>query len=80
MRLGKLGEQVVLKSEKSFSHIRFIDAEPAAAETYFEKKSVRDRDARRAYRLSRQKEENIHELYMLDIMREEIKNGDPRLR
>ena len=80
MRLGKLGEQVVLKSEKSFSHIRFIDAEPAAAETYFEKKSVRDIDARRAYRLSRQKEENIHELYMLDIMREEIKNGDPRLR
>jgi hypothetical protein len=80
MRLGKLGEQVVLKSEKSFSHIRFIDAEPAAAETYFEKKSVRDRDARRAYRLSRQKEENIHELYMLDIMREEIRNGDPRLR
>ena len=80
MRLGKLGEQVVLKSEKSFSHIRFIDAEPAAAETYFEKKSIRDRDARRAYRLSRQKEENIHELYMLDIMREEIRNGDPRLR
>ena len=80
MRLGKLGEQVVLKSEKSFSHIRFINAEPAAAVTYYEKKSVRDRDARRAYRLSRQKEENIHELYMLDIMREEIKNGDPRLR
>ena len=80
MRLGKLGEQVVLKSEKSFSQIRFIDAEAAAAEIYFEKKSIRDRDARRAYRLSRQKAENIHELYMLDIMREEIKNGDPRLR
>jgi len=80
MHLGKLGEQIVLKSEKSFSQIRFIDAEPAAAETYFEKKSIRDRDARRAYRLSRQKAENIHELYMLDIMREEIKNGDPRLR
>ena len=80
MRLGKLGEQVVLKSEKSFSHIRFINAEPAAAVTYYEKKSVRDRDARRAYRLSRQKEENIHELYMLDIMRESIRNGDPRLR
>ena len=80
MRPGKLGEQVVLKSEKSFSHIRFINAEPAAAVTYYEKKSVRDRDARRAYRMSRQKEENIHELYMLDIMRESIRNGDPRLR
>ena len=80
MRLGKLGEQVVLKSEKSFSQIRFIDAEAAAAEIYFEKKSIRDRDARRAYRLSRKEAENINELYMLDIMREEIRNGDPRLR
>ena len=80
MRLGKLGEQVVLKSEKSFSQIRFIDAEAAAAEIYFEKKSFRDRDARRAYRLSRKEAENINELYMLDIMREEIRNGDPRLR
>ena len=80
MRLGQLGEQVVLKSEKSFSHIRFINAEPAAAVTYYEKKSDRDRDARRAYRLSRKEAENINELYMLDIMREEIRNGDPRLR
>lgn len=80
MRLGKLGEQVVLKSEKSFSQIRFIDAKAAAAEIYFEKKSIRDRDARRAYRLSRKEAENINELYMLDIMREEIRNGDPRLR
>ena len=80
MRLGKLGEQIVLKSEESFSHIRFADAEAAAAGTYYEKKSIRDRDARRAYRLSRQKEENIHELYMLDIMRGEIRSGDPRLR
>jgi len=80
MRLGKLGEQVVLKSKKSISQIRFIDAEAAAAEIYFEKKSIRDRDARRAYRLSRKEAENINELYMLDIMREEIKNGDPRLR
>jgi len=80
MRLGKLGEQVVLKSKKSISQIRFIDAEAAAAEIYFEKKSIRDRDARRAYRLSRKEAENIYELYMLDIMREEIRNGDPRLR
>ena len=80
MRLGKLGEQVVLKSKKSFSQIRFIDAEAAAAEIYFEKKSIRDIDARRAYRLSRKEAENINELYMLDIMREEIRNGDPRLR
>ena len=80
MHLGKLGEQVVLKSEKSFQHIRFTGAEPAAAETWYEKKAVRDRDVRRAYRRTRQASDGINELYMIDIMREEIRSGDPRLR
>jgi hypothetical protein len=80
MRLGKLGEQIVLKSEKSFSHIRFLEAEPAIAETYYEKKTARDREARRAYRQKKRASDGINELYILDIMREGIKNGDPRLR
>ena len=80
MHLGKLGEQIVLKSEKSFSHIRFLDALPADAETYYEKKSVRDLEARRAYRRTRQETDGSSELYILDILREEIKNGDPRLQ
>ena len=36
MRLGKFWEQIVLKSEKAFEHIRFVGAEPADAETYFD--------------------------------------------
>ena len=80
MRLGKLGEQIVLKSEKAFEHIRFVGAEPADAETYYEKKALRDREARRAYRNTRQVSNALNELYMIDIMREGIENGDPRLR
>ena len=80
MRLGKLGEQIVLKSEKAFEHIRFAGAEPADAETYYEKKALRDREARRAYRSTRQVSNELNELYMIDIMREGIENGDPRLR
>ena len=80
MRLGKLGEQIVLKSETAFKNIRFIGAEPADAATYHEKKSARDREARRAYRRTRKNADSINELYMLDIMREGIENGDPRLR
>ena len=80
MRLGKLGEQTVLKSEKAFEHIRFVGAEPADAETYYEKKALRDREARRAYRSTRQDSNALDELYMIDIMREGIENGDPRLR
>ena len=80
MRLGKLGEQIVLKSEKAFGHFRFVGAEPADAETYYEKKALRDREARRAYRSTRQVSNALNELYMIDIMREGIENGDPRLR
>ena len=80
MHLGKLGEQVVLKSERSFANIRFLEVHPADAATYYEKKALRDREARRAYRASKRSEDDISELFMLDIMREGIENGDPRLR
>ena len=80
MRLGKLGEQIVLKSEKAFSHIHFLEASLANAEEYYVKKSIRDREARREYRSTKQSSDSINELFMIDIMREEIKNGDPRLR
>lgn len=80
MRLGKLGEQVVLKSERAFSQIRFLDAAPVDAKVYYEKKSMRDLEARRDYRASRKAADSINELFMIDIMREGIKNGDPRLR
>ena len=80
MRLGKLGEQIVLKSRQSYAHIRFLEAIPADAQTYFEKKSVRDRDARREYRRTKRASDGINELFMIDIMREGMRNGDPRLR
>ena len=80
MRLGKLGEQIVLRSQKAYDQIRFLDAEPADAKTYYEKKAIRDREARREYRKSKGAADGLSELYMLDIMREGIANGDPRLR
>ncbi|SMC40705.1 Protein of unknown function [Oscillospiraceae bacterium] len=80
MRLGKLGEQIVFKSKKSFAHIHFIDAEPADSRTYYTKKTARDREARKAYRSIKQTSDDFNELFMIDIMREEIKNGDTRLQ
>ena len=80
MRLGKLGEQIVLKSEKSFSHIHFTGAKPASSSVYYEKKASRDREARREYRKTKTSQDGFNELFMIDIMREEIKNDDPRLR
>lgn len=80
MRLGKLGEQIVFKSREAFSHIRFTGAEPASAAAWYEKKTVRDREARRSYRKTKKASGIVNELFMIDIMREGIENGDPRLR
>ena len=80
MRLGKLGEQIVFKSQEAFSRLRYIDAIPAKADLYYEKKLSRDKDARMAYRNPKHMSDSINELFMIDIMREGIKNGDPRLQ
>ena len=79
MTLGKLGEQVVLKSRKAFESIEYVEYEIAYANTYYAKKIERDRVARRQYRQSKIVNTDIDDIYMLDIMREGITNGDSRL-
>ncbi len=80
MRLGKLGEQIVLKSVRAYTQIHFQGADFAEAQRWYDKKSVRDREARRAYRRSKGTADGTADLYMLDIMREGITSGDSRLR
>lgn len=79
MRLGKLGEQMVLKSEQAFRQIRFLEAKPAAANEYYAKKAARDRAAQKEYRSRVRSQSHTNELLMIDIMREGIKDGDERL-
>ncbi|MBO5070968.1 MAG: DUF3990 domain-containing protein [Roseburia sp.] len=79
MRLGKLGEQIVLKSEKAFQAIHFLGAEEAFKEEYFVKKASRDKEARREYRKNKSSSIDINDVFMMDIMREGMKNGDARL-
>lgn len=79
MRLGKLGEQIVIKSVKAFEQIKFAGYEIAEAEEYYAKKKNRERLAREEYRASKKNNADIRDIFILDIMREEIKNGDARL-
>ena len=53
--------------------------EPVDAEIYYMKKTEREREARREYRKGKKEKADINELFILDIMREGIKNGDARL-
>ena len=50
MHLGKLGEQVVLISEKAFQNLKYISCSPANPLIYYAKKKERDREARKEYR------------------------------
>ena len=59
--------------------IKFIGCEEVDAGEYFNKKREREREARREYRRSKSTPADVNDLFILDIMREEIKNGDARL-
>jgi len=69
MYLGKLGEQVVLKSKKAFKQIYYIRSEAVAHEIYYPMKSARDREARSAYRMERGLRRAAESIYLIDILR-----------
>lgn len=79
MRLGKLGEQFVLKSKKAFDAIKFLDYTVADNSIYYFKRKARDDEARAAYRKEIEKED-LDGIFMRDIIREAMKSDDPRLR
>lgn len=80
MHLGKLGQQVVLKSERAFSRLVFIDALPTLSSAWFARKQQRDRAARYAYRDIATQKRKKDDLYILNILDEGIGPDDQRLR
>lgn len=79
MQLGKLGEQFVLKSKKAFDTIKFLDYTVADNTEYYFKRKTRDDEARAAY-YKELENEDLDGIFMRDIIREDIKPDDPRLR
>ena len=79
MRLGKLGEQYVLKTEKAFNQIEFISAELADNTVYYARRKMRDDEARNAF-FEELEKEDLGGIYMRDIIREEMTSDDVRLR
>jgi hypothetical protein len=80
MVLGKLGEQIVLMSERAFDSIRFIKSMIAPKEIYLPKKLARDTAAREDFQKEKSRGSVLTEKYVLDIMREGWKNDDQRLQ
>lgn len=79
MKLGNLGIQIVLRSEKSFGKISFIEHEKVEKDIWYPKKENRDRIARMKYMSKRNMDWGKNDLFMIDILRGGIKDGDPRL-
>ena len=77
MRLGKLGEQIVIKSQFAFSRLRYEGFDVAEKEKYYVLRKARDNEANRTY--LDMLEEESDGLYIQDIMRGGIRNDDPRI-
>ncbi len=77
MRLGKLGEQIVLKSKFAFTQLEFQGFDIAEKDKYYVLRKARDDEANQLY--FEMLEEESDGLYIQDIMRGGIKNDDPRI-
>ena len=80
MHLGKLGQQFVLKSKKTFDRIKFVGSEIAESSEWYAKKMLRDKSARREYFSVERNRRQRGDLYITQIMDEEMMPGDLRLR
>ena len=77
MRLGKLGEQIVIKSKFAFSLLKYEGFDIAEKEKYYVLRKARDDEANQTY--LEMLEEEGDGLYIQDIMRGGITNDDPRI-
>ena len=80
MYLGKLGEQIVLKSEESYRHVRFLEYEPVDAAVWYPRREKRDQSARQQYFRKDRDGWQRGELYMPRILDEEIRSDDTRIQ
>ena len=80
LRLGKLGQQFVLKSKKAFDNLKYLGYETAESKEWFEKKDLRDKLARREYFDVERNKRQRGDIYIAQIIDKEMKADDTRLR
>ena len=80
MHLGNLGQQFVLKSKKAFDLISFIGYENASFNEWYSRKENRDKAARRDYFDTEKNKRVRGDIYITQIIDEELNDNDARLR
>ncbi len=79
MKLGKLGEQIMLKSQKSFEQIKFTGYEIAEGKKYYPLRKERFNKAKNDFAASLATSD-ISGLFIRDLILGEVKPDDPRLQ
>ena len=77
MQLGKLGEQICIKSKFAFSKIKYVGFESADKDRYYILRKARNDEANQSYLDIL--EEETDGLYIQDIIRGGVSNDDPRI-
>ena len=80
MHLGNLGEQIVLKSETAFDNVSYVKHIYVPSDEWYVKKAGRDAKARNSYFSSKGSSYVKGDLYITQILEEEMKADDSRLR
>ncbi len=80
MRLGDLGKQVVIKSEKAFSLLEFQGAQTVLRSAWLPRRERRDREAREHYFNRERNARKKGDLFIAQIIDEEMSANDDRLR
>lgn len=80
MHLGNRGQQFVIKSKRAFGQIQFLGFEITKSAEWFTKKELRDKSARREYFDRERNKRQKGDIYIMQVMDEEMKANDPRLR
>ena len=78
MRLGKLGEQVVIMSERAFDKLVYLEAETEFVDSaiYYPKRVKRDEEAKAQYLDVERYEIDLNGLFVNDIVRRKMSNED----
>ena len=79
MHLGNLGQQFVLKSKKALDEVNFVRYEIAENSIWYTKKEARDKSARREYFDVERNKRQRGDIYITQIIDEEMKADDSRL-
>lgn len=81
MALGKLGIQIVIHSDRAFEKLEYVSSDVAKSEVYYAKRTERDMQARNDYvETTKNLVVDSDDLFVMDIIRQEVKNDDPRLQ